>query len=84
MSPSLLEKATKQIKQMWLKVIWISGAAAAALTATPDNVLERAEIELDKELFRLTMNGAMSPRFSRKKVTAMWDSFCSSFKMILL
>jgi len=34
-----------------------------------DRLLERAEEELDKDLFERTMNGAGSPRFSRKKVT---------------
>ena len=34
------------------------------------DLLERAEAELEKDLFRRTLNGATSPRFNRKKFTA--------------
>ena len=34
-------------------------------------LLERAQEEVDKDIFQLTMKGATSPKFSRKKVTPL-------------
>ena len=34
-------------------------------------LLERAQEEVDKDIFQLTMKGATSPQFSRKKVTPL-------------
>ena len=34
-------------------------------------LLERAQEEVDKDIFQLTIKGATSPKFSRKKVTPL-------------
>lgn len=43
--------------------------AGVALAST--DLLDRAEAELEKDLFKKTLNGATSPRLNRKKVTQM-------------
>merc|ERR1719232_84005 len=40
-------------------------------TIASSSLLDRAEAELEKDLFRRTLNGATSPRLNRKKVTLM-------------
>ena len=45
-------------------------AAVAFLAGlASSDLLDRAEAELEKDLFKRTLNGATSPKFNKKKVT---------------
>ena len=46
-------------------------AFMASFAYSSSDLIERAEAELEKDLFKRTMLGATSPRFNRKKVTKM-------------
>ena len=48
-------------------------AILAGVSLASSNLLDRAEAELEKDLFKRTLNGATSPKFNRKKVTLTYE-----------
>ena len=48
-------------------------AFLAGVSLASSNLLDRAEAELEKDLFKRTLNGATSPKFNRKKVTLTYE-----------
>ena len=54
-----------------LIIFAIVATTLANVASQASNLLERAESEIAKDLHSRTLNGATSPRFNRKKVTAM-------------
>ena len=54
-----------------LVIFALVATTLANVESQASNLLERAEAEIAKDLYSRTLNGATSPRFNRKKVTAM-------------
>ena len=56
---------------MKVALLFFTAVAAVAASNYHRDLLDRAQNELDKDLFSRTISGATSPRFSRKKVTPL-------------